>query len=400
MKRICVLTATRAEYGLLKNLILRLSEREDVQTAVAVTGAHLAPEFGETWKEIEEDGIPIDRKIPILEDGDDGTAVSRTMAAALTGFGRYFEETRPDMLVVLGDRYETLAVCIAAMNARIPIAHLHGGETTQGAVDEAVRHAVTKLSYLHFTSTEEYRKRVIQLGEAPERVYTVGAPGVENILEQRLLPREELEKSIGFSLRGPYALVTFHPVTLEGDVAGQAAEVLAALEEYRRERGFSYLITKANADAGGRAVNRALARYAKEHSRDVLLVDSLGMRRYLSAVKYCSMVVGNSSSGIIEAPSLGAPTVNIGDRQKGRVRAESVIDCRAEKGEIVEAMKKAEAFAALGGEINNPYLRPGTSRNIADILCRFLQDGIKDLKKEFYDIDFDAPAGTGRWERK
>lgn len=393
MKRVCVLTAARAEYGLLKGLIRRLLKEEGLRVAVAVTGAHLSPEFGETWKEIEEDGIPIDVRIPILEEGDDGLAVSRAMAAALSGFGLYFKRTKPDLLVVLGDRYETLAVCAAAMNEGVPIAHLHGGETTQGAVDEAVRHAITKLSYLHFTSTQEYRKRVIQLGEQPERVYAVGAPGVENIKSMKLLSREELERSIGFSLRGPFALVTFHPVTLEGNAAGQTRELLEALERYRKERGFSYLITKANADAGGRTVNALLEQYAADREADVLLVDSLGLLRYLSAMRYCTMVIGNSSSGIIEAPSFQAPTVNIGDRQKGRARAESVIDCGARAEEIVRAMREAEEFAASGRTVDNPYDREGTSERIARILCGWLESGRIGLKKEFYDIEFEADAG-------
>lgn len=388
MKRICVLTATRAEYGLLKNLILKLSGEMEFEVDVVVTGAHLAPEYGLTYREIEQDGIRIDRKIPILLSADTPASMSKTMGLALIAFSDYFAEKKPDMLLVLGDRYETLAVCIAAMNQRIPIAHLYGGEKTEGAIDDAIRHAITKLSYLHFTSTEEYQRRVIQLGEQPERVFCVGAMGVENILHQKLFTKEELEASIGFELGESFAVVTYHPVTLETEnAAEQMQELFAAL---LRMENMKYLVTKANADAGGRQINSLWDQFAGEHKESVFVIESLGMKRYLSALRCCSMVVGNSSSGIVEAPSFHIPTVNIGDRQKGRMQAESVINCGQDAAGIEAAMRKAmeSRMREIAATAANPYGQGNTSDQIVAIIKRtLLEDGIQ-LKKSFYDVDF------------
>lgn len=389
MKNICVLTATRAEYGLLKNLILRLQEEPDFQVNVVVTGMHLDQAFGETYREIEADGISITAKIPILSDRDGAVGMSETMANALEGFGHFFAENRQDLLVVLGDRYETMAVCIAAMNEQIPIAHIHGGEVTEGAIDDAIRHSITKMSFLHFSSTEVYRRRVIQLGEQPDRVFCVGALGIENILGQKLFTRSELEESIRFHLGEKYCLVTFHPTTLEkGAGIAQVEELLQAMDAASE---YQYLITKANADAGGRVINARLERYAQEHSKNTLLIDSLGMIRYLSAMKYCTMVIGNSSSGILEAPAMRVPTVNIGDRQRGRIQAASIINCAPVCGEILEAMHRAETKEfreAMEGQIL-PYGDGNTSERIVDQVKKFLLDENSsriDLKKKFYDI--------------
>lgn len=336
-KKIAVLTATRAEYGLLRPLIGRIEQDKELELAILVTGMHLSEEFGNTYQEIIEDGFSIAVKIPILDQEHDAVAISRAMAVALLEFGKYFQVNRPDLLIVLGDRYETVAVCLAAVNDRIPIAHIHGGEITEGAVDDVFRHAITKFSYLHFPSTDSYAKRIIQLGEFPDRVFTVGALGVENIKNVKLLTKKELEDSIGMNLEGQYAVVTFHPVTLdEGDVEEQFGEVLYALDSFNMK----YIITKANADAGGHLINQMIDAYEAEHD-NVLAVTSLGMKRYLSALKYCTMVIGNSSSGILEAPSFGVPTVDIGDRQRGRVAAETVIHCKIKKEEIKRAIQKA-----------------------------------------------------------
>ena len=383
-KRIAVLTATRAEYGILRPLIERFYADRDLEISLLVTGAHLSEEFGNTYREILDDGFPIAVKIPILEKGDTAAAVSRTMAEALEAFGGYFEENRADMLVVLGDRYETLAVCLAAMNARIPIAHLHGGEITEGAVDDAIRHSITKLSYLHFPSTQEYANRIIQLGESPDRVFPVGALGVENIRKVPLMTKTELEASLDFPLGDPYAVVTFHPVTLEdGSVESQFQALLDALDDFTMK----YIITKANADAGGHIINRMIDQYAAVRG-NVYAVASLGMRRYLSAVKYSRMVIGNSSSGIIEAPSFQVPTVNIGDRQRGRTAAESVIHCEAERGDIRKAMEEAAAMKErLKKEpVHIPYEAEGTSRKIAAVCKDFLLHDRIYLKKTFYDL--------------
>lgn len=383
-KIIAVLTATRAEYGLLRPLIARIHEDEDLELSLLVTGAHLSAAFGNTCQEIVEDGFPIAVKIPILEESDTAKAVSRTMANALDGFGGYFEEHRADLLIVLGDRYETIAVCLAAMNARIPIAHIHGGEITEGAVDDAIRHAITKFSYLHFPATQAYARRIIQLGESPDRVFPVGALGVENIRRVSLLSKEELEASINFSLGASYAVVTFHPVTLEDSDAGsQFQELLDTLEHF----DMKYIITKANADANGHVINHMIDHYALAHE-NVYAIASLGMRRYLSAIKYCTMVIGNSSSGIIEAPSFQVPTVDIGDRQRGRTAAASVIHCKTGREEIRRAMEEALVLKRrLEKEpVQNPYEEEKTSENIVTVCKDFLLHDRIDLKKTFYDI--------------
>lgn len=385
MKEIAVVTATRAEYGLLKPVILALQASPHFAVSVLVTGTHLSKAFGYTVQEIKKDNIHITAEIPILSDSDSPRGVSQTMSNALLGFSAYFEAHRPDAVMVLGDRYEILAVCCAAMNERIPILHLHGGETTQGAIDEAIRHSITKMSALHFTSNEQHRKRVIQLGEQPSRVFNVGAPGVENVLHMPLMSKSELEQSLGFSLDKRYAVVTFHPVTLENVLPEQQLyELFAAMDAF----DLHYIVTKSNADTGGQRINRALDAFAKTR-RNVAVYDSLGMNRYLSAVKYCAAVVGNSSSGIIEAPSFGVPTVNIGDRQKGRMQADSVIQCQPTKEDISRAMALAlsDSFRSRIRHVKNPYGDGNTSGKIVSILEEQFSKGI-DLKKSFYDIDF------------
>lgn len=385
MKKICVITATRAEYGLLKPLVKQLMRTPGFETQLVATGAHLVESLGNTWQEIEKDNISIYKKIPIQSQGDESYHATLTMANALVQFGKYFQEEKPDLLVVLGDRTEILAFCAAAVNEHIPIAHIHGGELTQGAVDDSIRHAVTKMSYLHFTSTEEYRKRVIQMGEEPGRVYHVGALGVENILNEELLSRELLEGAAGFPASQDYAVVTFHPVTLEPDTAiSQVKELFAAMQA---KPELFYLITKANADAGGRAINEFMERMSA-NCPNMKLVASLGVKRYLSAVKYARFVLGNSSSGIIEAPSLGVPTVNIGDRQKGRIMAGSVLCCEPEQKQILAAMEQAMHMA--GGRWENPYGDGGTSRKIVSVLKGWLEEGRIDLKKKFYDIPWNG----------
>ncbi len=387
MLKIAVLTATRAEYGLLSSIIKRMNNDSQIEVRVVVTGTHLAPEFGSTYKEVEADGVEIDEKIEILDENDGAVAMSRTMANALIHFSEYFDRRRPDALMVLGDRYETLAVCAAAMNTQIPIVHLYGGETTQGAIDEAVRHSISKMSYLHFTSTEEYRRRVIQLGEQPERVFAVGAIGVENALSLSLLTKAELEESVGISLKTPYIVATYHPVTLENESV--ESQIDAFLQAIERKSDYTYIVTKANADAGGRKVNQMLEEYAEDH-QNVHVVDSLGVKRYLSALKYCNMVIGNSSSGITEAPSFHIPTVNIGNRQKGRSHAETVIDCKNDVESIVKAIDLGETkdFRQICLMAENPFEKPHVAESIVSIIKREMLDKPIELKKEFYDISF------------
>lgn len=388
MKKIVILTATRAEYGLLKPIITKLLSDSFYDTRVVVTGMHLSPEFGMTVKEIESDNIPIDKKIEILLSSDTAIALSKSMGLALISFSEYFEECRPDAMIVLGDRYETLAVCCAAMNARIPIFHLHGGETTEGAIDEAIRHSLTKMSYLHFTSTEAYRKRVIQMGEAPNRVFNVGAMGVENALNTQCMSITELEESIGFELGEKYVVGTFHPVTLETATAGrQTEELLAAIDKHK---DIKYLFTRANADTDGRCINRMLEDHSKNND-NFCLVDSLGMKRYLSALKYSLFVIGNSSSGLVEAPSFHIPTINIGDRQRGRICGGTVINCKPERSSIGEAIQKAMDYSFRESIKNagNPYGDGHTSEKILEIMKDFFLNGRIDIKKKFFDIDFE-----------
>lgn len=381
MKKICVLTATRAEYGLLKRVILKLKQEKRVDLRVVVTGAHLSPEFGLTYKEIEEDGINIDEKIEILLSSDSPAAISKSMGLAMIGFADYFERLRPDLLLVLGDRYETLAVCCAAMNQKIPIVHLYGGETTEGAIDEAMRHAMTKMSYLHFTSTEAYRKRVIQLGENPERVFNVGALGVENVLNEELLSKPVLEETLSWKLEKPYAVVTFHPVTLEeGTSEKQMTELLKATEQNPQ---YQYIFTKTNADCDGRIINKLLDEFVEKHE-NCRAYHSLGMKSYLSAVKYASFVMGNSSSGIIEVPSFGIPTINIGDRQKGRIQAGCVINCQPLSSEIDQCIKSIIKYR--NARFKNPYEKINTSMIITETLIRALKEGCICIKKKFYDL--------------
>lgn len=386
MKKICIVTATRAEYGLLKPVIDKIYKSNTVQMQLVVTGMHLSPEFGLTYKEIEADNYPIDRKIEILLSSDTPTGVTKSMGVALMGFADYFTIRRPDIVIVLGDRYEMLVVAIAAMTAGIPIAHIHGGEKTEGAIDEAIRHSITKMSHLHFTATEEYRKRVIQLGEQPESVYNVGALGVENAKKVPLLNREELEQQIEFHFSKPTIMVTYHPVTLETLTAqAQFANILSVIDKHKE---FSVVFTKANADTDGRVINQMIDRYVAKHSMRCVAYTSLGQRKYLSSLQYVDAVLGNSSSGLIEVPSFHIPTINIGDRQRGRVCAESVIHCGNEICDIESALQKAFSteFRESIKVMKNPYEKIDTSKRIVEIVYDAISKGIQ-LKKTFYDIN-------------
>lgn len=380
MKKIAIVTATRAEYGILRPLIEELGKEKEFEVQLLVTGTHLSEKHGATQKEILEDGSNIYRKIPILESGNEPRDVSFTMANAIREFAVYFAEEKPDILIILGDRTEMLGICCAAMNERIPIAHLHGGELTEGAVDDCVRHAITKMSYLHFPATEIYRKRIIQMGEQPERVHAVGALGVENILKTKLLTYEDVCGQIGIPMGRKYVVVTFHPVTLEDNTVEAQTEAL--IQAMGQTKQYFYLITKANADAGGDVVNTMFEDFANR-TENVKLVASLGMLKYLSAVKYSAFVLGNSSSGIIEAPALGTPTVNIGDRQKGRLMPETVINCENKVSDILSAMATAEDI------VHRPSYLYGdgtASKKMTQIIKEFLQKEKIDLKKKFYDM--------------
>lgn len=383
MKKICVVTGSRAEYGLLKPLIKRIHDDTEIELQLIVTGMHLSPEFGLTYKEIEEDGFSITDKNEMLLSSDTPNGITKSVGLGTIGFADIFTRNTPDIIVLLGDRYETFAAAAAAMIHRIPIAHIHGGELTEGAIDDAIRHSITKMSTLHFTTTDEYRKRVIQLGEQPENVYNVGALGVENIRNQRLLSKEELEESINYKLDKPYVVITYHPVTLEKNSAESQFQNL--LNVINKIGGYKMIFTKANSDTERSVINQLIDEYVNKNKENAVAFTSLGMIRYLSSLQYCEMVIGNSSSGLLEAPSFHIPTVNIGNRQKGRVRAESVIDCGNSEKEIQDAIKKAEKMKADGicKDVLNPYEGENTSEKIYEIIKTYLQN-CKVIKKEFY----------------
>lgn len=386
MKKICVVTGTRAEYGLLKPLIDRIYKDVDMELQLVVTGMHLSPEFGLTYKEIEVDGYQITDKVEMLLSSDTNVGITKSMGVALVGFADCFDRLKPDMVIILGDRYEMLMVASAAMIAKIPIAHLHGGESTEGLIDEAIRHSISKMSYLHFTSTDAYKKRVIQLGEQPERVYCVGALGVENIKNIPLMGKEELEKALGINLSFKTVLVTYHPVTLENMTARkQFQNILDVLDNYK---DFFIIFTKANADTHGRIINQMIDEYVEKNRERSVVFTSLGQLRYLSTLQYCYMVIGNSSSGIAEVPSFKIPTINIGERQRGRICAKSVIN----SDNTIESIKKSidlassDLFRDKLCECRNPYDKDNTSWQIWNIIKKTLDRGI-DLKKKFYDLE-------------
>ncbi|WCG37230.1 UDP-N-acetylglucosamine 2-epimerase [Aerococcus urinaeequi] len=385
MKKICVVTGTRSEYGLLYPLIKRFYEDEEVELQLIVTGTHLSPEFGMTVKLIEFDGFPISERIEILLSSDTAVGISKSIGLGMISFGEAYERLQPDMIVLLGDRFEMLAASIAALISKIPISHIHGGELTEGAYDDSIRHSITKMSTLHFTSTEEYRKRVIQLGESPERVYNVGALGIENIRNMELLTKEELSEKLKFKIDDTLLLVTYHPVTLEKDSSVlQFEELLKALEDFKG----TIFFTRANADNGGRAINKMLDEFVNNHSNKVKAFSSMGQLQYLSAMKSADIVIGNSSSGIIEAPSFKVPTINIGNRQKGRIQSDSVINASCTQQDINQAIKLAlsKSFKEKVNSANNPYEKDNVVNNISLIIKKALKNSLS-IKKQFFDIE-------------
>lgn len=386
MKKVCIVTGTRAEYGLLKPVIDKVHRSDVLELQLIVTGMHLSTEFGLTYKEIEEDGYPITSKIEMLLGSDTPVGITKSMGVAMIGFADCYDLNRPDIVVVLGDRYEMLTAATAAMVAGIPIAHIHGGELTEGVIDEPIRHSITKMSCLHFTTTEEYRKRVIQLGEQPQNVYNVGALGIENVKMVRLLDRKELEERIDFRFQHPTVMVTYHPVVLEKKSSGeQFQEILNVID---RHKEISVIFTKANADADGRIINQMIDNYVYKNRDRCKAYTSLGQLKYLSVLQFCNAVVGNSSSGIIEVPSFHIPTVNIGNRQKGRVRPGTVIDCGNNEAEIEAAVIRALSpeFNQTISDMGNPYEGEKTSETIVGEIQQSLCEGIN-VKKRFFDIE-------------
>ena len=383
-RKICVVTGTRAEFGLLRWLMEEIQQHTALELQVAATGMHLAPEFGSTYQEIEAAGFTIDAKVEMLLSADTKTAVTKSMGLGVIGFADAYERLKPDLVVVLGDRFEIFAATSAALIAGIPVAHLHGGETTEGAFDEAIRHSITKMSHLHFVAAEEYRNRVIQLGEPPARVFNVGGMGIDAIKRIELLSREELEKSIDFGLGNKNLLITFHPVTLEKE--GSSSEQMSALLNALAELEQTHLIfTMPNADTGGRELTRMVSDFVNSHD-NASMYTSLGQLRYFSCLAQVDGVIGNSSSGLLEAPAFQIGTVNIGDRQKGRLKAESVIDCEPTKVDILEAIERlySPTFKGSLDTVDSPYGNGGASRAIAQILAEHPLDNL--LKKSFYNL--------------
>lgn len=383
MRKICFVTGTRAEYGLLSRLMRLVADDNDLQLQIIATNMHLMPEYGETYKEIEQDGFHIDHKVYMHKSSDDAIGIVASMAEEMKGMNEALAGLNPDILVLLGDRYEILVAAEVALIHRIPIAHIHGGEVTEGAFDDAIRHSVSKLSSLHFTSTEEYRNRVIQMGEQPSRVFNVGSIGVENIKYIPLMSKEELETSLDFKFTNNVILVTYHPVTLGGDPSKDIHDFLSALEEFKE---LSVIFTMPNSDTGRDAISIAINKYAKAHPTIARAFASLGLKRYLSALQHVKAVVGNSSSGIIEVPSFGIPTLNIGDRQKGRLVSKSVINCGTSKDEILKGLQTclSKEIQKAAKTYKNPYYKPNTASLIFNELKSVGLAGLN--LKSFYDL--------------
>jgi len=382
-RTIAVVTGSRAEYGLLAGVMAQIAASSDLHLQLVVTGMHLSPEFGLTFTEIEQDGFTIDRRVEMLVSADTPSGIAKSMGLGLIGFGDAFAQLRPDLVLVLGDRFEIFAAVSAALVAGIPVAHLHGGELTEGAVDDAIRHAITKMSHLHFVAAAPYRDRVIQLGEAPDRVFTVGGLGVDRLQSITLLDRAALETSLDFTFGARTLLVTFHPATLEtASALSQLDELLAALDSYP---DVHLLFTMPNADAEGRALFGRITAYVQTRANARAFV-SLGHRRYLSCLAQVDGVIGNSSSGLAEVPSFRKGTVNIGDRQTGRLKAASVIDCDPDRVSIRAAITQlySPGFQASLSGVTNPYGNGGASAAIVECLRTVSLDGL--VKKVFYDV--------------
>lgn len=383
-RKICIVTGSRAEYGLLYWLLKDIQTDPDLQLQLIVTGMHLSPEFGLTWQQIVADGFAIDRKVEMLLSSDTPVGIAKATGLGIIGLADALAELQPDILLILGDRFEIFAAAQTAMHLRIPIAHIHGGELTEGAIDDAIRHAISKMAHLHFTATEVYRQRVIQLGEQPERVFNVGTPGLDNITRLPLLNRASFEQSIDFKLGQRNLLVTFHPVTLENASASeQFTQLLQALDCFEDAH---IIFTHSNADADGRAISHMIENYRNRHPDRIKSFVSMGSLRYLSAMSHVDVVVGNSSSGLIEAPALKVPTVNIGDRQRGRLSAHSVLHCTPLNDDIRKtiALALSPAFRVQLQDVTPPYGGSGASQAIQKILKRTALDNL--LKKTFHDI--------------
>lgn len=382
-RKVCVVTGTRAEFGLLRWLMHDIKLSRNLVLQIVATGAHLSPEHGLTVHEIEAAGFTVDRKVQMLLSSDSEVGITKSIGLGTIGFADAYNDLRPDLIVVLGDRYELISAVTAALIARIPVAHLHGGETTEGAYDESIRHAITKMAHLHFVAAEEYLRRVVQLGEQPDRVFQVGGLGVDAIKRMNLLSRDELERALDFRFREKNLLVTFHPATLDGDrPAEQFSELLTALEPLTET---CLIFSLPNSDTGGKSIAAMIERFVQRHP-NAHLFKSLGQLNYLSCMQFVDGVVGNSSSGLTEAPSMGVGTVNVGDRQKGRLSATSVIHCIAKARSILAAIETlyTSNFKNELRNVTNPYGNGGACEKIIRVLEAVPLEGI--LKKSFYDL--------------
>lgn len=385
IRKICVVTGSRAEYGLLYNLLKELHKDKFFQLKIVATNMHLSPEFGNTYKEIEKD-FKIDKKVETLLSSDSSVGISKSMGLAQISFAEVYDNLKPDIVIVLGDRYEIFSAAICATIAQIPIIHLHGGELTLGAQDDVMRHSITKMSHLHFAATNEYKKRIIQLGENPNNVFNIGGLGIENIKKIKLLSKTEFEQSINFKLGKKNILVTFHPTTLEKkDVSADFKELLIVLEKLKNT---NIIFTKANSDIGGRKINLMIDKYVKKNSKNSKAFISLGQTKYLSALKYVDALVGNSSSGLLEAPSFKIGTINIGNRQNGRIKAGSVIDCKPKRKLLINAFNQlySKKFKKSLKVVKNPYDNGNSSKKIIKIIKKVNLNNI--IKKNFFDIKF------------
>lgn len=382
-RKICIVTSSRADYGLLRPLILAIKNNPQLKLQIIVTGMHLSPEFGLTCDEILNDRFKIDKKIEMLLSSDSGVGVAKSMGLGMIGFADTFNDLKPDLIVILGDRFEIFSVAAVALVCCIPIAHIHGGELTEGAYDDAFRHSITKMSYLHFVAADEYRKRVIQLGEHPKRVYLVGGLGVDSFKKTKLLGRIQLEKALNFKLGKRNLLITFHPVTLEFEsYKKQMKELLLALKDLD---DVHLIFTYPNADNGGRAIIQMLKDYT-ESNPNAYLYSSLGQLNYFSCINQVDGVVGNSSSGIAEVPSFKKGTINIGNRQAGRLQASSIINCLPNRKSIAGALKKlfSKEFKLTLNKTKNPYGDGGAASKISKIITSVNLES--PIKKSFYDF--------------
>ena len=382
MRKICVVTGSRAEFGILRGLMKAIKDDPELSLQVIVTNQHLSKLQGETYKEIERDGFTIDYKVYMADDEapDNANTTAKSISRGVSGFADAFDALQPDLLLILGDRYEMLAVASTALIYKIPIAHLHGGEITEGAFDDAIRHAITKMSHLHFTSTEVYRKRAIQLGEQPDRVFNVGALGVENVMKNDFMSKEEIEQSLNFQLTDKCFLCTYHPVTLSN--MSSEIQVLNLLKAFDSYKVYHIIFTYSNSDTNSQIIIKRIQEYVDQNPGRCMFIPSLGQRRYFSALRHVKAVLGNSSSGIIEVPSFGIPTLDIGDRQKGRIAADSVIHCGYSTEEIKEGLEKVVTYKA--DKIDSPYYKEGTCDAIMKAIKTYPLDNI--VQKHFYDL--------------